>query len=256
MSIAWLSVFLDFPIEDYDRGIDFWCAVTGTRRSAARGPGGRFMTLLPADGDAYLRVQRIDEGIGGCHLDLLLDPTVQSLDAACARAMSLGARLLSREDDRVLLASPGGFAFCLVPWDGEQRVPSPAVFAGGDSTATGVSRVHHFCLDIPAWNFDAECTFWAELTSWPVHQASVSGFSYLAQEGPKPVELLFQRRQSAEPEDLVTAHLDVACSDLASLTAAHAAAGARIVSEHEFWVTLTDPVGREYCLVQNDSLTG
>ena len=70
------------------------------------------------------------------------------------------------------------------------------------------------------------------------------------------MELLFQRRQSAEPEDLVTAHLDVACSDLASLAAAHVGSGARIASEHEFWVTLTDPVGREYCLVQNDSLTG
>jgi uncharacterized protein (TIGR03083 family) len=26
--------------------------------------------LLPSDGDAYLRVQRISEGSGGCHLDL------------------------------------------------------------------------------------------------------------------------------------------------------------------------------------------
>ena len=88
MSIAWLSAFLDFPAEDFNRGVDFWCAATGTRRSAARGPGGRFMTLLPADGDGYLRVQRIDEGVGGSHLDLHLDPTAESLDVACARAMS------------------------------------------------------------------------------------------------------------------------------------------------------------------------
>jgi Glyoxalase-like domain len=73
MSIRWLTIFLDFPGRDFGAGVAFWREVTGSELSPYRGEAGEFATLLPSDGDAYLRVQRISEGIGGCHLDLHVD---------------------------------------------------------------------------------------------------------------------------------------------------------------------------------------
>jgi len=125
MSYRWLTVFLDFPADAFDPGVAFWQAVTGSGLSARRGPSGDFATLLPPDGDAYLRVQRLVAGDGGCHLDLHVDTAAEPLAAAAERARSLGARLLHSEDGLIVAASPAGFPFCLVSWDGEQVVPAP-----------------------------------------------------------------------------------------------------------------------------------
>ena len=67
-------MFFVFPAASFDAGTAFWRQVTGYGLSPFRGPDGEFATLLPPAGDAYLRVQRILDGPGGCHLDLHVDP--------------------------------------------------------------------------------------------------------------------------------------------------------------------------------------
>ena len=66
---AWIQVFLDVPAADLEPAVAFWSAVTGWRPSDRRGEDGQFLTLLPAAGSAYVKVQAID-GPPGVHLDL------------------------------------------------------------------------------------------------------------------------------------------------------------------------------------------
>ncbi len=68
-SPAWLQVFLDVPRDDLEDAVAFWSAVTGWTPSERRGEDGQFLTLLPAAGSAYLKVQAVD-GPAGVHLDL------------------------------------------------------------------------------------------------------------------------------------------------------------------------------------------
>jgi hypothetical protein len=143
MSYRWLTVFLDFPAGEFDPGVAFWQAVTGSGLSAYRGTASEFATLLPPDGDSYLRVQRLAPGKGGCHLDLHVDTATEPLAEAAERARSLGARPVHTEDGLIIAESPAGFTFCLVPWDSEHVVPSPLP---GDAGAT---RVDTLCIDVP-----------------------------------------------------------------------------------------------------------
>ena len=180
MSFRWLTIFLDFPAGSFDAGVTFWREVTGYGLSSARGADGEFATLLPPSGDAYLRVQRIRDGAGGCHLDLHVDTRAESLDAAAGRAVAAGAVIRHREDGLVVAESPGGFPFCLVEWDGERDVPPP-LSAAGD--AGGASRVDTLCLDVVPDEFDRELAFWAELTGQESHPAPVPGYAYLTPAG-------------------------------------------------------------------------
>ena len=247
--MRWITVFLDFPAPGFSSGTAFWPEVTGYRLSAARGEAGEFATLLPPAGDAYLRVQRAHGGPGGCHLDLHVDTTVQSLDAAASQAVRLGASVLHRDDEDGLIvaSSPGGLAFCLTHWAGESVVPGPLV------TATGATRLDTLCIDVPAERFEQECAFWSGLTGWPAKPAPVPGYSYLARPAgpPLPVRLLLQRLDAAPPGQQARAHADFGCTD--ELAAGrHTGLGARVVATHEYWTVLTDPAGREYCLVSRD----
>jgi hypothetical protein len=244
MDIRWLTVFLDFPARKFAAGVAFWQAVTGYGRSAYRGADGEFATLLPPAGDAYLRVQRVRAGSGGCHLDLHLDPG--SLDEAARHAARLGATVRHRDADGrlILIDSPGGFTFCLVEWDGELTVSRPLVTAGG------ASRVDTLCLDIPPEGFGQERDFWAALTGREARPIAVPGFAYLeptaAAAGELPVRLLVQRLDAATGG--TRAHVDVGCVD-EQATARHVALGARVIAAHAHWTVLADPAGREYCLV-------
>lgn len=250
MAFRWLTVFLDFPADTFDAGVAFWREVTGCRLSPDRGAEGEFATLLPPSGDAYLRVQRVLAGRGGCHLDLHADAASGSLEDVAARAAALGARILDQEPDGLVIAdSPGGFTFCFVRWDGEKSVPGPLVTDGG------VSRVDTLCLDVPPAGFERECSFWAELTGWPARPARVPGFAYLSGPPGLPVRLLLQRLDSAAPGQRVRAHVDFGCTDRQAV-GRHVRLGARITGTFQFWTVLTDPAGREYCLIDRDPAPG
>jgi hypothetical protein len=249
MSLRWITVFLDFPDPAFGSGVAFWREVTGYRLSGPRGESGEFATLLPSDGDPYLRVQRVLDGPGGCHIDLHIDTASESLDGAASRAVRLGASVLHRDDDDGLIvaSSPGGLAFCLVGWAGENVVPDPLVTAGG------AIRVDTFCIDVPPERFQGECSFWSELTGWETTAALVPGYSYLRRPAgqPLPVALLLQQLDAAPPGQRARAHADFGCTDELAV-GRHVGLGARVVGTHGYWTVLTDPAGREYCLVSRD----
>lgn len=251
MAFRWLTIFLDFPADDFGPGVAFWRDMTGSTLSPFRGQAGEFATLLPSAGDACLRVQRIADGVGGCHLDLHVDTATEPLDQAAARAGALGASVRHRDDDLVIMDSPGRFTFCLVPWDGETAVPGPTGLA-----AAGTSRADQLCLDIPPDAFERECSFWAALTRWELRSGSRPEAAYLDRPAGMPVRLHFQRRDTAGPHDHVSAHVDFACTDRQGLAEVHAAAGARVGSVFPYWTTMADPAGRPYCLTIRDPQTG
>lgn len=235
--MRWLTLFLDFPAGDFDRGTRFWQEVTGSGISARRGPDGAFATLLPPDGDPYLRVQRVQDGPGGCHLDVHVDLAGRSLDDAAAEAVALGATVRHREPGEVIvLGSPGGFPFCFVPWNGEKAVQETA------------NRVTQLCLDIPPGDFERETAFWASLTGQAAEPSPVPGYVTLAKPPGMPLKLLFQRRDQAEPGDRVTGHVDFTSESPEEDARRHSAAGARVTAVHSGWAVMSDPGGRPYCL--------
>ena len=243
MAIRWLTLFLDFPAADFDSGAAYWQRLAGCGRSPARGETGQFATLLPPSGDAYLRVQRVDGGSGGCHLDLHLDQTASSLDQTARRARDLGAQVVHREPGLITLHSPGGLPFCLVGWHGERIVPAAIELDGA-----GLHRADQLCLDIPAAQVEAEAAFWSALTGWPRRSSTLPQFSSLQRPAEIAVRLLFQRRDESGQDDRVTGHVDLACADRDRLADGHVAAGARVETRFEHWIAMTDPVGRHYCL--------
>ncbi len=174
MSIRWLTVFLDFPADAFGSGVAFWQAVTGSGLSAYRGTTDEFATLLPPDGDAYLRVQRLAAGDGGCHLDLHVDTAIEPLAAAAERAAVTrrpAAAHRRRPDHR---GQPGGIHVLPSGVARRARRAIPAVIG-----RAGASRVDTLCIDVPPTEFERECAFWAALTGWQATPAPVPGFAFL-----------------------------------------------------------------------------
>jgi hypothetical protein len=250
MVIRWVTAFLDFPPATHHAGVTFWRAVTGYGLSPARGADGQFATLLPPSGDAYLRVQRVAAGPGGCHLDLHLDPA-EPVREVIDRMGASGGRVLHLGTGLVIAESPGGFAFCLVDWKGEHAVPPPLPGGTAGEAAGGVSRVDTLCLDAPPAQFERECAFWAGFTGQETHPAPVPGFAFLTRPPQWPVRLLLQRRDSAAPGEPTRGHLDLGCTDPGAV-ARHLSLGARLVAEQQYWTVLADPAGNEYCLIRRE----
>lgn len=229
MGITWLTAFLDLPVGVFEEGRDFWLEVTGYSLSVPRGPGGDFATLVPTDGDPYLRVQRIYAGPAGCHLDLH-DP---DWAARASRAAELGAREMFREPGLAVFGSPGGLAFCVTAERNQARVPPHP-------------RVDVISVDAPTSRYDAECRFWSGLTGWPLRDGTLSDYRYLESPDGLPLQIMLQR--IGEPDGRVRAHLDLSVDDVAAEVARHAALGATVIRDADRWTTLRDPAGLVYCL--------
>ncbi|GAA1164463.1 VOC family protein [Nocardioides aquiterrae] len=237
----WVSAFLDFAPGDFERGVEFWQGVTGYTLSARRGADGEFATLVPPEGDDYLRVQALADGAARIHLDLHVEnPTV-----AAEAAVELGAQVLVRHElGYVVLRSPGGFVFCFVHAHRARR-PPPATWP--DGTASQVDQV---CLDIPPSAYDAEVPFWQALTGWDLDPDVSEEFARLAPPDEQPLRWLLQRLDDDEPA--VRAHLDLSCTDRAAETARHVALGATAGPAYDDWTVLTDPVGTAYCITRRN----
>ncbi len=233
IDVRWAWVFLDTPRRDAPRSWAFWSGVTGWPLSATRGERDEFATLLPARGDAWLKVQAVDDGPGGIHLDLDVD----DVDAAASEAERLGARRIGTIGEAVvILRSPGGLTFCLTTWHGAAE----QVRDGATELLDQVS------LDCPDDVHDAEVSFWTALTGWAWADVDEPELSVLRRPAGIPFRLLFQRL--GEPTGAVRAHADLACADRASSLTGHLAAGARVVEVCSGWTVMADPVGRVYCL--------
>jgi hypothetical protein len=246
MAIGWVTGFVDLPEAQFAAGRDFWLGVTGYTLSPPRGPRGDFATLLPPQGDAYLRVQRTEAGPAGCHLDLHAPDWAE----VGARASRLGARQVHVEAGLLVFRSPGGLPFCVSGEDGGPVRPPAARWPGGS-----FSRVDQFCLDIPRDQYEAECGFWAGLTRWEPRDSPLPEFRYLARPAGMPLRLLLQRTGDP-PGTAVRAHPDLACSGAGAERARHEALGASYQYEGDGWVTLRDPAGLAYCITERGPGTG
>lgn len=243
LPIAWLTAFIDRPVVSHDPCTRFWAEVTGCTRSATRGGTGEFLTLVPPDGDAFLRVQRIDDGPGGTHLDLHTDDP----RLLARRAGELGARPLPRLVEGVeRFASPAGFVACAVGHHGEHRRPAPVRDRRGHRTI-----VDQLSIDVDPADHDAECAFWAALLGSELHRSARHDEFAFVRRGPgHPLRLMLQRR--ATPEGPATGHLDLACDDVDGSLDLHVAAGATLVGRHRYWSVLRDPGSLPYCLTHRD----
>ncbi|MCX4094862.1 VOC family protein [Nocardia sp. alder85J] len=240
--IRWTWVFLDRPADRFDAAFDFWSAVTGTRLSERRGEHGEFATLIPADGDAYLRAQAVG-GPGGAHPDFDVD----DLAAARRHAHALGAVTVADHDTWSQLRSPHGQSFCLTTDDG-RRIPSPVAGPGGE-----LSRLDQLSVDIAPGVYDREVTFWAALTGWELQPAAEPEFVRLLPPSGLPFRMLLQRLGEDRPGG---AHPDIACTDIEAVASWHEKHGARRVSRGAHWIVMNDPTGGVYCLTPRDPRTG
>lgn len=223
---TWITAFLDFRPEVYGAGVEFWEGVTGFSVSPSRGERGEFATLVPPEGDAYLRVQRVEDGPGGVHLDVHRP----------------GQPFAVRR-------SPGGFTYCEVS-EPLGRRPPMATWPGGHR-----SQVDQVCLDIAPGAYERECEFWQELVGTPLQQSTYyEEFRTLVRPAGQPLRILLQRVGDDRPQ--VTAHLDVYTNDREAETRRHLDLGARVLREHEHFTVLTDPTGAEYCITPRNDETG
>ena len=243
MAVRWVTAFLDLPASSFDAGVRFWSRITGYELSPPRGAAGEFATLLPPQGDPFLRVQRVGSSQPGCHLDLHVD----DLDERREIAVRGGARVVGGEPGLVVLRSPGGLPFCLVEAGAESARPPAPGPAGQEAL------VDQLCLDIPVERFDEEADFFAELTGWERRPGSLPEFDHLVRPPAMPLRLLLQR--IGDTGD-VRAHLDWACRDVPAEVVRHLDAGATLVRRTSSWTTLRDPAGMEYCLTTRDPSTG
>jgi hypothetical protein len=242
MTIQWVTGFFDFPVPVFEAGRDFWLGVTGYALSPPRGPRADFATLVPGEGDAYLRVQRIYDGPPGCHLDF----HTPDWAGLAARASGLGARRVLEEDGLVVFHSPGGLPFCVSDEDDGPQTPPASRWPGGS-----VSRVDQFCLDIPGDIYGAECGFWADLTGWQTRQSPRAEFLRLAPPAGIALRLLLQRTGDP-PGTTVRAHPDLACSGIDAELARHRELGATWSHDGAGWITMRDPAGLTYCITRRD----
>lgn len=246
MDVRWTTAFLDNPSTPEGAAVErFWQQVTGSGLSSRRGPREEFATLVPPDGDAYLRVQRVAGSVPGAHLDLHVD----DLTAGAADAVRAGASVTSEADDLVVLRSPGGFAFCLVHVAGHSVRPRPVRREDGLR-----SLVDQVSLDVPDDRFEREARFWQDLTGWPGAVRPRTEFLALERPPGLPLRLLLQRLASGDGP--VTAHLDLAADDRDAEAARHETLGAVPVRRTEHWTTLRDPAGRAYCITRRSPDTG
>lgn len=241
----WLSAFLDLPAGGFGAGVDFWRDVTGFALSEPRGAEAEFATLVPPEGDAYLKVQRLADGPVRIHLDVhVADPR-----AAADRAASLGATEL-HDDGYVVLRSPGGFVLCFVGHHSDGHRPPPRVWPGGHS-----SMVYQVSLDIPRAAYDVEAAFWAQvLEATPDQLVRRPEFTWLRMPRQHALDILLQRTD--DEDGPVTAHLDLGTTDRGAEVARHLALGAVAEPDEEFWTVLVDPTGRRYCVTTRDPATG
>ena len=191
--------------------------MTGYRLSEPRGEHREFATLVPPTGDDFLRVQRVQDGPGGLHLDLHVADPRASADAA----KDLGAGEVA-DRGYVVMRSPGGFPFCFVT---EAARAAPNRWST-DGTASIVDQV---CLDMPVAAYDEECAFWAALTGQEHVDVASPEFSRLVRPEGQPLQFLLQRLD--EPNGRVRGHLDLAADDRAAEVRRHVMLGAALDAE-------------------------
>ena len=239
-----MTAFVDLPDDRFDLGVSFWMNVTQAGLSAPRGADGQFATLVPPDGDPYVRVQRTGAG-PRIHLDLHVEYVAKARETA----EHLGATV-DLDLGYVVMTSPSGMPFCIVSHHGETTRPAPVT--GGRE-----HRLDQVCIDVPAPLFERETDFWHALTGWHLHRGQLEEFALLSQPSNLPLRLVLQRLGGDDAAGAARAHLDIACGHgVEAVRQVHERFGAEFVARGLRWTTMRDPAGLLYCLTQRDPTTG
>jgi hypothetical protein len=234
----WLTVFIDFPAVEFAAGVQFWLAATGYSLSASRGDHDEFATLVPPAGDAYLKVQRLGDGLTRLHLDVHVDDP----QAFASQAVELGAEIVDGDQpSHVVLRSPAGSIFCAVHAL-DAAVPPSAVWSGSQH-----SRVNQICLDVPQDGYQAELVFWQALLGgrWKVRHGEPLA-TRMAENG--ALEFRLQPSMLArEP----SGHLHLATDDRAAEVNRLVALGAVKRADRGSWTLLEAVGGMAICVVDD-----
>ena len=249
MRIRWLTAFLDFPAAQFGGEVTFWRAIAGSTVSPPRGEHREFASLEPFNGDPHLRVQRIDDGPGGVHLDFHVDDP----RASAREAIALGATMVRDADDPeyLTLASPAGFVFCLVAWHGESERSRPIRWPGDT-----ISIIDQVCIDTPGDLFDGEVVFWTLLTGRAAEATDQPELLRLARDPALAIGILLQRNGDDDPARTASAHLDLAATAVEDEVIRHEDWGGRVIERFPDWTVMADPQGRRYCITNRNPRTG
>jgi hypothetical protein len=245
VAVTWLTAMLDTPESASDATEAYWVAITGWPPSSRRGATSEFATLLPPDGDGYLKVQVVGEARPGM---MHLDVHTEDVEQLCADVARLGAEVVPHQLGYSVCRSPGGLVFCIVDHQASTR-PAPTNWPSGSSF------VDQVCLDIPRAVFDQEADFWEEVAGWPHVPAGLPEFDRLLPPPGQPLRILLQRIED-EHGDRARMHLDFASEDRDAEVARHVELGGRVVRRTDWWTTLLDPSGRAYCITRRHPQTG
>lgn len=236
MKIGWLNAVIDVPADRFVEAGGFWVQMTGTTRGKVHPDYDEFVHLNPTSGDMHLELQRIVAGPASAHLDLVVD----DIPGWKERAVDAGARVIA-EPGHVVLQTPGGVPFCLVPYT-DEAVRAPVI------DADRPHAVDQICLDVPHDHFEADVAFWARLTGWSVNPFQFPEFRSFDQPQHLPLRILVQRLGEDDTGG-PRAHLDISCGrHVSELAEVHVANGASVDGAFEHWTALRDPAGMPYCL--------
>lgn len=237
MSTFWMSAFVDRASTSYAAAVAHLGRLTGWQLSGSRGENNEFASLLPPDGDPFLKVQRLIDGASRIHLDLhASDPA-----AATATAIDHGAELLADHGYRVL-RSPGGFVFCIVDQQAHRR-PAATRWPATARWESHAAILDQVCLDIPADRWDSEQQFWSGVTGWTLRP--VGGEFVRLHQPALPIKLLLQRRDDSDGP--TRAHLDWASDHRQAEIDRHVQAGSELVRRYPGWTVMDGPSG-VYCI--------
>ncbi|GAB16828.1 hypothetical protein GOEFS_015_00250 [Gordonia effusa NBRC 100432] len=248
MQIRWLSAFFDFPAPQFGDEVTFWRAIAGSTVSPPRGERKEFASLEPFTGDPHLRVQRIDDGDGGLHLDLhLVDH--RSAITECAAA---GASVLDQDDPMfAVLRSPAGLPFCLNEWQGETVRSRPIRWPGAS-----ISIIDEVLITVPRKDFDAELAFWSTITGWAIDnsppQSDAPASARFVRRDPLPLSVVLTPVADAS----VGAQVSLAATSVPDEVARHEDWGATVVADATTSVLMADPVGRPYRITNRNPRSG
>ena len=201
---------------------------------------------MPASGDAFLRVQRTAESVPRCHLDL----HVERVDETAEHAVHLGAQVVGEPAGIVVMASPGGFPFCVVSHREQGTPTAPDALARGLSQPGRPALPRH-----PSRRLRRGKRVWATLTGWERRSGPRPEFEHLGRSPGMPLRLLLQRLDDDRSARCLS-HLDLACEDVDAEVHRHEALGAEVVRAMPGWTTLLDPSGLAYCVTRRSPGTG
>lgn len=235
---SWMHAFIDVGADTGERTSAFWSAVTGWPVGTTWPDHPEFRSFEPAEGSAYLHVQRID-GPHRVHLDLMS----RDVDADRDAHVALGATAVRRYEWWQVMASPGGLPYCLVTEHEQRTRPPDTRWPEGHR-----SRVVQVCVDVPEADFDREVAFWQAATGWPSQGHSRSEYHRLRPPVESPMLFLLQRLGPGDSGP-VRLHLDIGTDDIPAEVERVRALGAELVDTSHPWTVLTDPAGLPFCVI-------